>query len=125
MSARRRAGHGAELGMTTTGRKVAMNRFGLVLIVTLALAGSPFRTAMAADEARPLPPFGESVKIMLDASVGRAVTLHLASGQEISGTVTRVGDHVVHLSRIAGRDFYDAVVVLDRVNAVLFKVVGR
>ena len=51
--------------------------------------------------------------------------LHLASGQEIAGTVTKVGDHVVHLSRIAGRDFYDAVVVMDRVDAVLFKVVGR
>ena len=71
-------------------------------------------------------PFGESVKIMPRREHrARPVTLQLTSGQEISGTVTKVGDHVVHLSRIAGRDFYDAVVVLDRVNAVLFKVVGK
>lgn len=102
-----------------------MKRIGMLVIVTLALAGSLALTAMAAEETRALPPVGENVKIMLDASVGRPVTLLLASGQEISGTVVKVGDHVVHLSRIAGRDFYDAVVVLDRVNAVLFKVVGR
>ena len=102
-----------------------MKRIVIFVVVALALAGSLCRTALAAEEARPLPPFGESVKIMLDASVGRGVTLQLTSGQEISGTVTRVGDHVVHLSRIVGRDFYDAVVVLERVNAVLFKVVGK
>lgn len=102
-----------------------MKRIGILIVVTLAVAGSFVRTTTAAEESRPLPPFAESVKIMLDASIGRTVTLHLASGQEIAGTVTKVGDHVVHLSRIVGRDFYDAVVVLDRVDAVLFKVVGK
>ena len=100
-----------------------MKRIG-ILIVALVFASCWVRTA-AAEETRPLPPFGESAKIMLDASLGRTVTLNLASGQEISGTVTKVGDHVVHLSRVVGREFYDAVVLLDRVNAVLFKVVGN
>ena len=102
-----------------------MKRIGVFVVVVLVLAGFWVRAAEAVEETRPLPPFGESVKIMLDASVGRTVTLGLASGQEISGTVAKVGDHVVHLSRVAGRDFYDAVVVLDRVDAVLFKVVGN
>ena len=102
-----------------------MKRIGILIVFTLALAGSLLRTPVAAQESRALPPVGESVKIMLDASIGRAVSLHLASGQEIAGTVVKVGDHVVHLSRIVGKDFYDAVVVLDRVDAVLFKVVGK
>lgn len=102
-----------------------MKIVGILFVAALALGGATVRTAAAAEEARPLPPFGESVKVMLDASVGRAVTLQLASGQEISGTVVKVGDHVVHLARVAGRDFYDAVVVLDRVSAVFFKVVGK
>ncbi len=102
-----------------------MKRIGILVIVALILAMVSVGTAAAAEEARPLPPFGESAKIMLDASIGRVVTLQLISGQEISGTVTRVGDHVVQLSRVSGRDFYDAVVLLDRVSAVLFRVVGR
>ena len=105
--------------------EIAVKRIGMLIVVLLALQGSLAAKAMAAEETRPLPPYGENVKIMLDASIGRAVTLQLASGQEIGGTVTKVGDHVVHLSRIVGRDFYDAVVVLDRVDAVLFRVVGN
>ena len=103
-----------------------MKRIGILAVVMLALTGTLVVAAVAAEETRPLPPFGENVKIMLDASVGRAVTLQLASGQEIGGTVAKVGDHVVHLSRLAGgRDFYDAVVLLERVDAVIFKVVGN
>jgi hypothetical protein len=98
---------------------------GWFLVVTLALMGFGMKPAFAADEQKNPAPFAENVKIALDASVGRAVTLQLSSGQEISGTVTKVGDHVVQLSRLAGRDFYDALVVLDRVNAVLFRVTGR
>ena len=102
-----------------------MKRLWIPFVVALALVGSGFGAARAADETKAPAPFGESVKIMLDASVGRAVTLHLASGQEIAGTVMKVGDHAVHLARIVGRDFYDAVVLLDRVDAVLFKVAGK
>ena len=102
-----------------------MKRIGMLVVVTLVLAGFWVCPAFAAEEARPLPPFGENVKIVLEASLGRTVTLHLSSGQEIGGTVAKVGDHVVHLSRIVGRDYYDAVVVLDRVDAVLFKVVAN
>ena len=58
-----------------------MKRIGILIVATLALAGSHARTAIAADETRPQPPFGESAKIMLDASIGRTVTLQLASGQ--------------------------------------------
>ena len=97
----------------------------ILMVAVLALAGAMVSTAGAADEARPLPPFGENMKTLLDASVGRVVTLQLTSGQEISGTVAKVGDHAVHLSRVAGRDFYDAVVLLERVSAVFFKVVGK
>jgi hypothetical protein len=65
------------------------------------------------------------VKTILDRSVGRVVTLHLASGQEITGTVMYVGDRAVQLSRLAGRDLFDAVVMLGRVDAVLYKVWGK
>lgn len=102
-----------------------MKRIGILVLVALSLAPLPVAPAAAAEESRAVAPFGENVKLMLDASVGRAVTLQLTSGQEIGGTVTRVGDHAVQLSRVSGRDFYDAVVLLDRVSVVLFKVVGR
>lgn len=53
---------------------------------------------------------------------GKRVIMHLESGEAIEGTVTTVGDIVVHLAKVAGRDFYDAVVRMDRISAVVFKV---
>lgn len=102
-----------------------MKSTGLLLIAALALSTVGFGTVVSAEETKTPAPFAESVKGALEASVGRVVTLQLSSGQEITGTVTKVGDHAVQISRLAGRDFYDALVVLDKVSAVLFKVTGR
>ena len=44
--------------------------------------------------------------------------LVLASGTEISGTVAEVRDHTVVLRALTGKDFYDALVVVDDVAAV-------
>lgn len=101
-----------------------MKTIGMLVVVFSLVAGGVGTVAAAEEKVAPAP-FGENVKVMLDASIGRTVTLQLASGQEISGTVTRVGDHVAQLTRVVGRDFYDALVVLDSVDAVLFKVTGR
>ena len=102
-----------------------MKRTGILLAVTLALLVALSGGAAAADPPTPPAQFAEDVKTMLDRNVGRVVTLHLNTGQELTGTVMYVGDHAVQLSKLAGRDFYDAVVLLDRVDAVLFKVWGK
>jgi hypothetical protein len=66
-----------------------------------------------------------AVRDVLSAQVGKPVVLRLRAGEEIGGKVQTVGDQVVHLSEVAGRDFYDAVVRLDGVDAVLVRVRGR
>jgi hypothetical protein len=54
----------------------------------------------------------------LKARVGKAVTLHLTSGTQIGGTVGEVRDHTVVLKSLTGREFSDALVVLDDVSVV-------
>jgi len=102
-----------------------MKPIGIVLIATLSLFGCLATEAAAADVQNPPAPYAEDVRTMLDRSVGRVVTLHLASGQEVTGTVMRVGEQAVQLSRLAGRDYFDAVVMLNRVDAVLYRVWGQ
>ena len=58
----------------------------------------------------------------LKARVGGKVVLRLTSGEEIGGTVRQVGDAAVQLSELSGREFYDAVVRLDHVSAVIVRV---
>ena len=66
-----------------------------------------------------------TVKEVLAENFGKRVIVRLESGESLEGSVNKVGDSVVHLSRISGRDFYDAVVRIDRISAVLFKVRGN
>jgi hypothetical protein len=63
-----------------------------------------------------------TMKEVLGENVGKRLALRLASGEEIEGTVTLVGTSLVHISRLAGKEFYDAVVSIDRISAVRMKV---
>jgi hypothetical protein len=54
----------------------------------------------------------------LKARVGKTVTLHLASGTSISGTVGEVRDHEVVVKGLSGREFSDALVRIDVIEAV-------
>lgn len=66
----------------------------------------------------------DTVKTVLQRQTGKRVSVVLPSGPELSGVVTRVGDNVVHLSEISGREFFDAVVSLDRISAVVIRARG-
>ena len=62
-----------------------------------------------------------TVKSLLEAQKGKRVGVLLTTGQELTGVVTTVGATVVHLSELTGREFFDAVVLLDRVSAVIVR----
>lgn len=66
------------------------------------------------------PQFG--VKEVLMTKVGARVTVKTDSGETLEGTVAKVGHHLLHLSKITGKDFYDAVVRIDRITSVVIKV---
>jgi hypothetical protein len=65
---------------------------------------------------------GTTMKEVLTENTGKRVAIRLGSGEEIEGTVTMVGTTLVHISRLAGKDFYDAVVGIDKISAVRVKV---
>lgn len=62
---------------------------------------------------------GDKLRDVLSRQQGKSVKLRLAGGEELEGKVALVGKDVVHLSGLAGREFFDAVVDLDRVQAVI------
>ena len=64
-------------------------------------------------------------KTVLDDAVGKPVTLLMISGVEVTGTVAKVGDSAVQLTRLSGRDFFDGVILLERVDGVILKVRGK
>ncbi len=63
----------------------------------------------------------DAIAANLQKQVGRRVTLKLATGQEVEGTVAKVGPTAVQLSQPAGKEFFDAVVRLDHVSALIVR----
>jgi hypothetical protein len=68
---------------------------------------------------------GENVRDVLTRQIGKSVTLRLRAGEELGGKVQAVGEHVVHLAQLSGRDFYDAVVRVDSIDAVMVRARGN
>lgn len=64
----------------------------------------------------------DTIASVLAAQKGSRVTLRLGSGEELSGKVVTVGDSVVQLGELAGKEFFDAVVPLSSIEAVVVRV---
>jgi hypothetical protein len=95
-----------------------MIRRALLPALMLALIAS----GALAEEAKLSVGKDDTVRSVLAAQVGKRVTLSLDSGQELTGTVRSVGDHVVHLGELAGKEYFDAVVSIDKISAVVIRV---
>jgi hypothetical protein len=61
----------------------------------------------------------------LEQQAGKRVKVKLRSGQDVDGIVSKVGHHAVHLTQLAGMEFYDAAVRLDDISAVVVKARGK
>jgi hypothetical protein len=67
----------------------------------------------------------DTVRTLLERQMGKRVSVVLTTGPELAGVVTVVGDKVVQLSKLSGREFFDAVVALDHIGAVIVRTDGR
>lgn len=52
---------------------------------------------------------------------GKLVTVVLKGGSEITGKVKNVGNNTLRLSELSGKEYFDAVIDLDDVSAVIFR----
>jgi hypothetical protein len=94
----------------------------LVLASVLAVAPLTLPLLVNAQDA-PLEVNGDAIKVNLERQVGKRVRLRLVSGQDVEGTVVAVGGAGVHVARLGGgQDFYDAVVRLDQIAAVIVRM---
>lgn len=93
-----------------------------VLIFTLCVV---FSQGLFAQEAKFELNKGYGIKEILGTYEGKRVAIRLDGSEELEGIVTRVGDHLVHISKLSKRDFYDAVIRIDRIDAIIFRVRDR
>lgn len=72
----------------------------------------------AADEAAFKLKPSDTMRDVISEYSGKVLALRLESGEELEGTVTMVGNGLVHMSKLTGKEFYDAIVSIDKISAV-------
>lgn len=64
----------------------------------------------------------DTMREVLSQFTGKKVALRLESGDEIEGTVAMVGNSLVHISKLSGKEFYDAVISIDKISAMRIRM---
>lgn len=94
-------------------RPVVAGLMGVLLLGVVGTAGAEGVTLSVAGDA--------DVRSVLAGLVGKRVGLRVGSGEELTGTVSEVGEEMVVIKELSGRDFFDAAVVIDHIDAVVVR----
>ncbi len=54
----------------------------------------------------------------LQSFVGRRVSVTLDSGKSFVGFVKEVGDHLLHLEKLEGKEYFDALIRIESISAI-------
>ncbi len=76
---------------------------------------------LSAEELQPDVNAADTIKQTLDQQIGKRAKVKLRAGQELDGKVLRVGSNGVHLAELTGMEFYDAVIRLEAIDAVIVR----
>jgi len=64
----------------------------------------------------------DSIYEVLERNIGMTIELVLDSGYTITGKLSRVTFEMVHITEISGQEYFDALILLDRVSVVIIRV---
>jgi ABC-type enterochelin transport system substrate-binding protein len=64
---------------------------------------------------------GDSVQSLLSSQRGKTVTVRTSGGQELTGKVRDANQRMVVLTGLSGREFFDAAIPLEKIEAVLIR----
>jgi hypothetical protein len=99
------------------GRNNVMNKILMSILVSgllvLALPGRAGPVSVGDND---------SLRSILTAQMGKRVAVKIKSGEEMTGTVRAVTKDLTHLGELAGKEFYDAVIVNKAIEAVIIRV---
>jgi hypothetical protein len=93
------------------------------LLLVSFIAASMCCSVFAQEKAALQP--NATVVALLQSSAGKAVELHLRSGEKMGGKVAQVTDNIVHLSNLTGAEYFDAFIDAKDISAVIIRVAGR
>ncbi|MDD5384963.1 MAG: hypothetical protein PHG89_08800 [Gallionella sp.] len=91
------------------------------LLLMAGLVVLPAPAAFAAGVLKFEPKASTTMREALVDLKKERVVLTLESGEQIEGIVTMVGDFIVYITQLTGKVYYDAVVSIDKINAITLR----
>jgi len=64
---------------------------------------------------------GDTIQTILTAQKGKQATIKLVAGDELTGKVGEVTDKLVLLQSLSGKEFFDAVIDMEAIAAVIIR----
>lgn len=102
-----------------------MGRIGAwLVIVTVVAVGLVAPQGAWAGPAKVAPVVGAAYNVgsalmdNLKQLTGQRASLILSSGKVFTGTIKEVGQHLVHLEKLQGKEYFDALIRIEDVSAV-------
>ena len=105
-------------------KKTKMLSISGVVIAVLFLTVIFTHPNVAAAKSTTVPIEGMSYRVdssladNLKSLIGKKVTVTLDSGKILTGIVKEVGNRLVHLEKIAGKEYFDALIRIENINAI-------
>ena len=59
-----------------------------------------------------------SMEDNLKSLIGKKIYVTLDSGETFAGFVKEVGNHLMHLEKLDGKDYFDALLRIENINAI-------
>ena len=92
------------------------------ITAAMLLCGAILTFPIAAESKQNLVPVKYNVKSSLADNIkiftGKKIYVTLDSGKIIAGLVKEVGDHLVHLEKVEGKEYFDAVIRIESISAI-------
>lgn len=93
------------------------------LILLFVMASLYISTTAFAEPLSPLTvKSGDTIQKLLEGCKGKRVTVRLQGGEELTGKVITITRELVHLGELMRREYFDAVVDISKVEAVIIRV---
>jgi hypothetical protein len=93
------------------------------LLVGIIFVAATCVSTLAQDKATLQP--NATILSVLQGNTGKNVELRMQCGEKIGGKVEQVNDNVVLLSRLTGAEYFDGVVNVKDISAVVTRSAGK
>jgi len=64
---------------------------------------------------------GDTIQGLLEVQKGKKVTVRLSGGEELTGMVTTVTKELLHLGKLSGKEYFDAIIDMTRITAMIVR----